>query len=123
MAKMRRKALRFSALRHPAEHEKAILGWEFVLMALYPLRVPHLRYRGRARGIDRMRKAAELHQAGERIVAHINGEMEQCAAGQSCMFPYAGVAHTLKVELKDVEAVLQELGGGGSGITVVKRDP
>jgi len=87
-------------------------------MALYPLRVPQIRYRGRARGVDRMRKIAELHKVAERIVDHINSEMEQSPADQRRIFSYAGVAYTLKVELKDVEAVLGELGGGGNGIRV-----
>jgi hypothetical protein len=70
-----------------------------------------------------MQKAAELHRIAQRVVDYINDEMKQCTDGQNRLFSYAGLAHILKFELKDVEAVLQELGGGGNGITVVRRDP
>jgi hypothetical protein len=63
-----------------------------------------------------------LYLLGARIVAHINREMQRCPADESRTFTYAEVAHTLKADVKQVEAILQELGGDG-GITVVKPDP
>jgi hypothetical protein len=49
--------------------------------------------------------------------------MQQCPVDESRTFTYAEVAHTLKADVNHVEAILQELGGGDGGITVVKRDP
>jgi hypothetical protein len=90
-------------------------------MALYPLTAPRIPYRGSK--IARLEKAAALHRLAERIVGYINEQMEQ-GGDEIRMFSYGLVAHTLKAELKDVETILGELGGGGNGITVVKRgDP
>jgi hypothetical protein len=90
-------------------------------MAFYPLHPPRSTYRGN--NPERQRRAAQLYLLGARIVAQINREMQQCGIDESRMFTYTGVAHTLKADVKHVEAILQELGGGGGGITVVKRDP
>ena len=89
-------------------------------LALYPLTAPSISYRGVK--TERMQKAAELYRVGQRIVAYINQQMKE-GSDEHRTFIYGAVAKKLKVEPKDVERILQELGGGGSGIIVVKRDP
>jgi hypothetical protein len=68
-----------------------------------------------------MRKQAELHRIAERVIAYVNREVEE-SGREINVFTHAGVAHALKLEPKQVEAILQEVEHGGSGITVVKRD-
>jgi hypothetical protein len=89
-------------------------------MALYPLVPPLIRRRGRKP--EAMQKAAALYRLGERICAHINEQMQSDGDETWRMFPYGLVAHRLSAGLRDVEAILAELGGGGNGITVVKRE-
>jgi hypothetical protein len=74
-------------------------------MALYPLVAPGF-------------FPSRLHR---RIVAYINQQMEE-GGDEIRVFIYGDIAAKLDVEPRDVEDVLQELGGGGNGITVVKRD-
>jgi hypothetical protein len=69
-----------------------------------------------------MQKAAALYRLGVRVCTYINEQMERDGDETRRVFPYGLVAHRLSAELRDVEAILAELGGGGNGITVVKRD-
>ena len=89
-------------------------------LALYPLTAPRISCRSVK--IERIQKAAALYRVGQRIVAYINQQMEE-GSDERRTFIYGAVANKLKVEPKDVERILQELGGGGTGIIVVKRDP